>query len=106
MSKRESKGRQQLPDYQSDRVLREPQKAFGVVLYEMLPGRQAFTSETITDVLASVVKEQPTLDEVPAPARPVLARCLSKDGRTRWGDIGDVRWARSAVAEGAVGCKW
>src|SRR5579859_331815 len=30
---------------------------FGVVLYEMLTGRQAFTGETTTDVLASVVKD-------------------------------------------------
>jgi serine/threonine protein kinase len=43
--------------------------AFGVVLYEMLPGKQIFTGETITDVLASVVKEQPALNELPAPVR-------------------------------------
>jgi serine/threonine protein kinase/Tol biopolymer transport system component len=70
--------------------------AFGVVLYEMLSGRQAFAGETMTDVLASVVKEQPDLDVVPAHIRPVVARCLSKDPRARWGDIGDVRWLLEA----------
>jgi serine/threonine protein kinase len=67
--------------------------AFGVVLYEMVTGRRAFTGETITDVLASVVKEDPDLTTLPAQVRLVVARCLSKDPRTRWGSIGDVRWA-------------
>jgi serine/threonine protein kinase len=35
--------------------------AFGVVLYEMLTGKRLFQGETMTDVLASVVKEQPNL---------------------------------------------
>jgi serine/threonine protein kinase len=65
--------------------------AFGVVLYEMLTGRQTFTGETITDVLASVVKEQPALDHLPARVRRIVERCLQKDPRQRWQAIGDVR---------------
>jgi serine/threonine-protein kinase len=67
--------------------------AFGLVLYEMLAGRPAFAGDTVTDILASVMKEQPDLDAVPPLVRPALARCLSKDRRARWGSIGDVRWA-------------
>jgi serine/threonine-protein kinase len=65
--------------------------AFGVVLYEMLAGKQTFTGETITDVLASVVKEQPALDHLPARVRRIVERCLQKDPRQRWQAIGDVR---------------
>ena len=53
--------------------------AFGLVVYEMLTGRRAFAGDTVTDILASVMKEQPNLDAVPAHLRPALARCLSKD---------------------------
>jgi serine/threonine-protein kinase len=65
--------------------------AFGVVLYEMFTGKQTFTGETITDVLASVVKEQPALDHLPARVRRIVERCLQKDPRQRWQAIGDVR---------------
>ena len=65
--------------------------AFGVVLYEMLTGKQTFTGETITDILASVVKEQPSLDRLPARVRKIVERCLQKDPRQRWQAIGDVR---------------
>jgi serine/threonine-protein kinase len=65
--------------------------AFGVVLYEMLTGKQTFTGETITDVLASVVKEQPELDHLPARVRMIIGRCLQKDPRQRWQAIGDAR---------------
>jgi serine/threonine protein kinase len=38
--------------------------AFGVVLYEMLTGANLFAGDTITDTLASIVKEKPDLDRV------------------------------------------
>jgi len=65
--------------------------AFGAVLYEMLTGKQAFTGETVTDILASVVKEQPDLDILPNSVRAIVERCLRKDPRQRWQAIGDVR---------------
>ncbi|MBZ5609988.1 MAG: serine/threonine-protein kinase [Acidobacteriia bacterium] len=64
--------------------------AFGVVLYEMLTGRQAFAGETITDVLAAVVKSEPHWDGVPEKALPLLRRCLEKDPARRLRDIGDI----------------
>ncbi len=72
--------------------------AFGVVLYEMLTGRQLFGGgETITDTLASVVKDAPDLDKLPAetPAylRRLIERCLRKDVNTRLRDIGEARIA-------------
>jgi serine/threonine-protein kinase len=71
--------------------------AFGVLLYEMLTGRHTFSGETVTDVLASVMKDQPDLSHVPERVRPALERCLAKGRRSRWGSIGDVRWALEAA---------
>jgi DNA-binding winged helix-turn-helix (wHTH) protein/Flp pilus assembly protein TadD/predicted Ser/Thr protein kinase len=65
--------------------------AFGVVLYEMLAGRQAFRGETITDVLAAVVTEEPDLTRVPAKVRRLLQTCFQKDPKQRLQAIGDWR---------------
>jgi Tol biopolymer transport system component len=63
--------------------------AFGVVLYEMLAGSAPFKGDTITDILAAVVREEPDLSRVPATVRPVLRRCLEKDPKRRLRDVGD-----------------
>jgi eukaryotic-like serine/threonine-protein kinase len=65
--------------------------AFGVVLYEMLTGRPAFRGETITDVLAAVVKEEPDLTRVPVKVRRLLQSCLQKDPKQRLHAIDDWR---------------
>ena len=67
--------------------------AFGVVLYEMLTGKQLFDGETITDVLAAVVNKEPNWELVPERARPLLKSCLEKDRQRRLRDIGDWRLA-------------
>jgi eukaryotic-like serine/threonine-protein kinase len=63
--------------------------AFGVILYEMLTGKQTFEGDTVTDVLASVVRQDPDLNRVPGKVRPLLERCLAKDPRKRLRDAGD-----------------
>jgi eukaryotic-like serine/threonine-protein kinase len=65
--------------------------AFGVVLYEMLTGRQAFRGETITDVLAEVVTKEPEWDRVPVKVRRLLRACLQKEPKQRLQAIGDWR---------------
>jgi len=67
--------------------------AFGVVLYEMLTGEQLFTGDSAGEILASVIKEEPKLDALPASVRPIVERCLRKDFKKRWQAIGDVRIA-------------
>jgi len=64
--------------------------AFGVVLYEMVTGRKPFGGDDVGDVLASVIKEQPSLEAVPAPLRRLLQRCLEKDPKKRLRDISGV----------------
>jgi serine/threonine-protein kinase len=67
--------------------------AFGVVLTEMLTGRQVFAGETVSHVLASVLKDEPdwtTLPpNTPAPIRRLLRRCLVKDRKRRFADAAD-----------------
>jgi Tol biopolymer transport system component/predicted Ser/Thr protein kinase len=73
--------------------------AFGVVLYEMLTGERMFHGETTTEVLASVLKEEPKFDRVPEKVRPLLRRCLEKDPKKRLRDIGEaMAWVENAPA--------
>ena len=62
---------------------------FGVVLYEMLVGRQLFRGEDLTEVLASVVKDQPDLTAAPQEVQRLLQACLEKDPKKRLQAIGD-----------------
>jgi serine/threonine-protein kinase len=64
--------------------------AFGVVLYEMVTGRQLFGGPTVSDTLAAVLKGELDLSAAPLEVRPVLERCLRRDARLRWRSIGDV----------------
>ncbi len=69
--------------------------AFGCVLYEMLTGRRAFDGETVTDVLAALVKSDPDWTALPPgtprPIRTMLRRALAKDPKQRLRDIADAR---------------
>ena len=69
--------------------------AFGVVLYEMLTGRKLFEGETVTDVLAAVVRQEIDWQALPA-ATPALLRrllksCLERDPKQRLHDVADAR---------------
>ena len=69
--------------------------AFGVVLYEILTGRQMYSGETVSETLASVIKDMPDLgalpESTPSAIRRLLARCLEKDPRRRLQAIGEAR---------------
>jgi predicted Ser/Thr protein kinase/Tol biopolymer transport system component len=64
--------------------------AFGAVLYEMLTGERLHHGETTTEVLASVIREEPRWDKVPAQVQRLLKKCLEKDPQKRLRHIGDV----------------
>ncbi len=65
--------------------------AFGVVLDEMLTGKHLFHGETVSDILAGVLKSEPDLTRVPVQVRRLLKSCLEKDPRQRLHDIGDAK---------------
>lgn len=69
--------------------------SFGSVVYEMITGRQAFDGDSISEVLASVLKTEADLSLLPAKLNPrisdLLRRCLAKNPRARWHASADVR---------------
>ncbi len=75
--------------------------SFGALVYEMLTGQRCFEGETVSDVLASVLRQDPEWSrlprETPAAVRLLLRRCLERDPKKRLRDIGD------AWLEGAAG---
>ena len=69
--------------------------SFGVVLFEVLTGQRMITGETVSHVLASVLKTDPDWALLPAntpgPIRRLLRRCLVKKRTERIPDIGMAR---------------
>ena len=80
--------------------------SFGVLLHEMLTGRRLFEGETVSDVLAAVLKTEPDWAGLPAATPPavrrLLARCLERDAKRRLRDIGEARLVLEAAASGAA----
>ena len=82
--------------------------AYGVVLWEMLTGRKLFEGDTVSDVLAAVLKDAPDLealpDDTPHHLRRLVSRCLHKDPRQRLQWIGDARLdlAEAQASEGFI----
>jgi len=70
--------------------------AFGCVLYECLTGSRVFDGETLSDVLGSVLRDEPRLGALPAATpervRELIARCLHKDPLQRLRDVGEARF--------------
>ena len=69
--------------------------SFGVVLYEMLSGKQMYGGETAPETLAHVITKDPSWENLPAATptaiRHLLERCLTKDPKARLQAIGEAR---------------
>ena len=69
--------------------------SFGVLLWEMLTGKQLFSGETISHTLADVLRAPIDFGQLPAstpgPIQELLKRCLDRDVKTRLRDIGEAR---------------
>ena len=79
--------------------------AFGCVLFEMLSGKKPFEGETISDLLAAVIRGEPEWTDLPEKTPPaikrLIRRCLVKDPKQRLRDIGDARIAIEEAISGA-----
>ena len=67
--------------------------SFGVVLFEMLTGQRLFTGETVSHVLASVLKTDPDWQLLPSRTsealRRLLRRSLTRERKQRLSDMSD-----------------
>ena len=85
--------------------------SFGVVLFERLTGQRLFTGETVSHVLASVLKTDPNWallpGSTPGPIRRSLRRCLEQKPKRRLSDMGEalvhLEEAATAPAEAPSG---
>ena len=80
--------------------------AFGCVLYEMLTGRPTFEGETVSDILASVLKIDPDWDGLPDGTPPkirrLLRRCLERNPERRLAHLSGARVALRETSEGIL----
>ncbi len=71
----------------------------------MLTGKRAFGGETVTDTLASILKEDPDWSALPADLSPalrrLLRRCLTRNARDRLHDMADARIVLQEVQAGS-----
>jgi serine/threonine protein kinase len=77
--------------------------ALGVILYEMLCGRRAFSRETAVDTMTAILKEDPEdlpLAErhIPPAVARIVDRCLEKTPGARFQSASDLAFALDAVS--------
>src|SRR5258708_11969149 len=72
--------------------------SFGVVLYEMLSGRRAFSRNSAIETMAAIVRDEPAPLDAPSSLSAIVTRCLRKAPAERFQTVAEVRVA----LEGAV----
>jgi serine/threonine-protein kinase len=73
--------------------------SFGLVLYEMLSGRRAFSSsESPVATALALVKDEPPPLKAPPMLEKIVHRCLAKQPSTRYQTISEVKAALEAVS--------
>ena len=69
--------------------------SFGLLLFEMLTGKGMYAEKSLTETIAAVIHQEPSLEQLPEDTpqriRGLLERCLRKDQRMRLRDMGDAR---------------
>ena len=77
--------------------------AFGCILFELLTGRRAFEGDSISEILAGVLKVEVDLSALPPQVTPrlreLLRRCLEKQPKRRWHSAADIRLELEALAQ-------
>ena len=76
--------------------------SFGMILYEMLSGKRAFSGTSVADVMSAILKEEPPeLSETNAKISPqlekIVRRCLEKKPERRFQSASDLGFALEAL---------
>jgi eukaryotic-like serine/threonine-protein kinase len=84
MSPEQARG--QDADYRSD------QFSFGLIVYEMLEGKQAFARDSSVETMAAIVRDdaEPLQVKIPVPLKWLVDRCLEKDPTRRFDSSRDL----------------
>jgi eukaryotic-like serine/threonine-protein kinase len=78
--------------------------SFGLVLYEMLSGKRAFTGDSTLAIMNSIVKDEPPPLPTSPPLEKILRCCLAKQPLARFQNMSEVRNALEQIAgEKSVG---
>ncbi len=64
--------------------------SFGVVLYEMLSGNSPFKGETVSDVIAAVLTQEPKRLDIPRELEEIVNKTLQKKKRNRYQSAKDL----------------
>ncbi|MGD0132089.1 MAG: protein kinase [Bryobacteraceae bacterium] len=74
--------------------------SFGLVLYEMLSGRRAFTGDSAIAILAAILNKEPAPLPVTPALQNILARCLQKSPADRFQSMAQLKDALLACGSG------
>jgi eukaryotic-like serine/threonine-protein kinase len=72
--------------------------SFGLVLYEMLSGRQAFSRGSAMETMVAIVHDDPAFLEVQRKLSAIITRCLHTQPRDRYQTMDEVRTALEHAA--------
>jgi serine/threonine protein kinase len=72
--------------------------SFGLVLYEMLSGRQAFAKNSAIETMAAIVRDEPVPLDTPSNLSAIITRCIRKLPADRFQTIAQVRTALETTA--------
>ncbi|REJ78154.1 MAG: hypothetical protein DWQ47_17570 [Acidobacteria bacterium] len=75
--------------------------SLGIVLYEMISGKNPFDGETISDSIAALIHKEPEpVEDVPEEIRRILRKCLNKRSEERYQNIKDLALDLKEVRSG------
>jgi TolB-like protein/Tfp pilus assembly protein PilF len=77
--------------------------SFGLVLYEMLSGSQAFAGNSAVETMAAIIREEPPPLDAPAKLAEIIARCLRKSPGARFQRVSEVRAALEQITVVSAG---
>jgi serine/threonine-protein kinase len=85
--------------------------AFGLVLYEMITGKRAFTGKSPASLIAAILEKEPEPISASRPLTPpaldrAVKICLAKDPDERWQNVRDLmnelKWIREGSSQAGV----